>query len=139
EGIGGRDSRTARVRVAAGDVVERDELLAALVESGYERVGGTVDERGQVSARGDVVDVFPTTGREPIRIELFGDEVERVSAFSSLTQRSLRDLGRVAIYPAQELLDEDGAAVFADDDGDAESPAGLGSLVRGRLSARDVV
>jgi transcription-repair coupling factor (superfamily II helicase) len=139
ERIGGRDSRTAPVRVAAGDIVERDELLAALVESGYERVGGTVDERGQVSARGDVVDVFPTTGREPIRIELFGDEVERVSAFSALTQRSLRDLGRVALYPAQELLDEDGAAAFADDDGAVEIPAGLVSLAPELLAAGAVV
>src|SRR4051794_4331944 len=139
ERIGGRDSRTAPVRVAAGDVIERDELLAALVESGYERVGGTVEERGQVSARGDVVDVFPATGREPIRIELFGDEVERVSAFSSLTQRSLRDLGRIAIYPAQELLDDDGAAVYADDEGAVEIPSGLVSLAPELLAAGAVV
>ncbi|MDX6376984.1 MAG: hypothetical protein QOE98_1287, partial [Gaiellaceae bacterium] len=135
ERIGGRDSRTAPVRVAVGDVVERDDLLAALVESGYERVGGTVDERGQVSARGDVVDVFPTTGREPIRIELFGDEVERVSAFSSLTQRSMRDLGRVAIYPATELLDIDGAASFADAEDGLEIPPGLVSLAPELLAA----
>ncbi|MEA2478123.1 MAG: hypothetical protein QOJ07_45, partial [Thermoleophilaceae bacterium] len=135
ERIGGRDSRTAPVRVAVGDVIERDDLLAALVESGYERVGGTVDERGQISARGDVVDVFPTTGREPIRIELFGDEVERVSAFSSLTQRSLRDLGRVAIYPAQELPEADGAAAFADADDGLEIPPGLVSLAPELLAA----
>ena len=135
ERIGGRDSRTAPVRVGVGDLIERDDLIAALVESGYERVGGTVDERGQVSARGDVVDVFPTTGREPIRIELFGDEVERVSAFSSLTQRSLRDLGHVAIYPAQELLDVDGAASFADADDGLEIPSGLVSLAPELLAA----
>ncbi len=135
ERIGGRDSRTAPVRVGVGDLIERDDLIAALVESGYERVGGTVDERGQVSARGDVVDVFPTTGREPIRIELFGDEIERVSAFSSLTQRSLRDLGHVAVYPAQELLDVDGAASFADSDDGLEIPPGLVSLAPELLAA----
>ncbi len=139
ERIGGRDSRTAPVRVGVGDLIERDDLIAALVESGYERVGGTVDERGQLSARGDVVDVFPTTGREPIRIELFGDEIERVSAFSSLTQRSLRDLGHVALYPAQELLDVDGAASFADADDGLEIPSGLVSLAPELLAAGAVI
>ena len=68
-----------------------DELVEPLVEAGYERVD-TVEERGEVSVRGGLVDVFPTTGREPLRIELFGDEVERLSAFSVFTQRSLREL-----------------------------------------------
>ena len=52
--------------------------------------------------RGGLVDVFPTTGREPVRVEFFGDHVERLSAFSVFTQRSLRDLAEVLIHPAAE-------------------------------------
>ena len=59
--------------------------------AGYERVE-RVEERGQFAVRGGIVDVFPSTGREPVRIELFGDEVESIRAFSAFTQRALRPL-----------------------------------------------
>ena len=52
--------------------------------------------------RGGLVDVFPTTGREPLRIELFGDEIEQIRAFSPFTQRALRTVERATIYPAAE-------------------------------------
>ena len=58
---------------------------------GYERVE-RVEERGQFAVRGGLVDVFPTTGREPLRIELFGDEIESIRAFSPFTQRALREV-----------------------------------------------
>ncbi len=111
-----RERRSMPVRVARGEQVERDDLLRALVRAGYERVGGRVEERGQVSVRGDVVDVFPTTGREPLRIELFGDEIERISAFSALTQRSLRDLPAATVYPAREEADAVPTALLADEE-----------------------
>ena len=60
---------------------------------GYERVE-RVEERGQFAVRGGLVDVFPTTGREPLRIELFGDEIEAIRAFSPFTQRALREVER---------------------------------------------
>jgi transcription-repair coupling factor (superfamily II helicase) len=136
ERIAARDDRPVAVEVAPGDRIERDDLIADLVHAGYERVQGTVEERGQISVRGDVVDVFPTTGREPIRVELFGDEVERVSVFSSLTQRSLRSLTHAVIQPARELVDVDEAAGFAtaEDEG-IPIPAGLVSLVPELLAA----
>ena len=52
--------------------------------------------------RGGLVDVFPTTGREPLRIELFGDEIEQIRAFSPFTQRALRQVEEATIYPAAE-------------------------------------
>ena len=134
-----RDRRPSPVVVSANDVIDRDDLIAALVGAGYERVGGMVEERGQLSARGDVVDIFPTTGREPIRVELFGDAVERVSVFSSLTQRSLRDLDRATIHPAGERLDGDPAASFATDQDDAAVPDGLASLAPELLAAGPVI
>ncbi len=121
-----RERRPVQVRIERGALVDRDELLAELVAAGYERVAGTVEDRGQVSARGDVVDIFPTTGREPIRVELFGDEIERVSVFSNLTQRSLRDLDAAVVQPAGEERPgaTDGSAYGTDEDEHAV-PAGL--------------
>src|SRR6185312_10333791 len=72
-----------------------------LASAGYERVE-RVEERGQFAVRGGLVDVFPTTGREPFRIELFGDEVEQIRAFSPFTQRALRTVDGATIYPAGE-------------------------------------
>jgi transcription-repair coupling factor (superfamily II helicase) len=139
ERIPPRSRRPARVSIRTGDVVERDDLLRALVAIGYDRTGGTVEERGQVSARGDVVDIFPTTGREPIRVELFDDEVERVSAFSSLTQRSLRDLDRVVLYPAVEALADDPAAAFGVESDQVPVPPDLVPVVPELLAAGPVV
>ncbi|MGI9116114.1 MAG: transcription-repair coupling factor, partial [Gaiellales bacterium] len=102
ERLPGRGARPQGLRVATGDAHDRDDLVARLVAMGYERVEGAVDERGQVSVRGDLVDVFPTTGGEPVRIELFGDEVERLSSFSTLTQRSLRAVEAVTVHPASD-------------------------------------
>ncbi len=133
-----RAQRPAPIVIDAASDRDRDSLIEELVEAGYERVGGTVEERGQISARGDVVDIFPTTGREPIRVELFGDEVERLSAFSGLTQRSLRPLRTVTIQPARELLDEP-SRPFADEIDGEPLPVDLQSLVPELLAAGAVV
>ncbi len=69
--------------------------------AGYERVE-RVEERGQFAVRGGLVDVFPTTGREPFRIELFGDEIEQVRVFSPFTQRALREVDHATIFAASE-------------------------------------
>ena len=69
--------------------------------AGYERVE-QAEERGQFAVRGGIVDVFPSTGREPLRIELFGDEIESVRAFSPFTQRALHAVREALVYPAAE-------------------------------------
>src|SRR5438045_523111 len=78
-----------------------DGLGESLALAGYERVE-RVDDRGQFAVRGGIVDVFPTTGREPLRIEFFGDEVESVRAFSPFTQRALHPVAEATLYPAAE-------------------------------------
>src|SRR5205809_6207293 len=78
-----------------------DDLAERLALAGYERVD-RVQERGQFAVRGGLVDVFPTTGRDPLRIELFRDEVEALRAFSPFTQRTLHDVPRAVVYPAAE-------------------------------------
>ncbi|HTS72818.1 MAG TPA: transcription-repair coupling factor [Gaiellaceae bacterium] len=78
-----------------------EALAEQLALAGYERVD-RVQERGQFAVRGGLVDVFPTTGRDPLRVELFGDEVEAVRAFSPFTQRALHEVERAVVYPAAE-------------------------------------
>ncbi|MGE5274816.1 MAG: transcription-repair coupling factor [Verrucomicrobiota bacterium] len=93
--------RPRRLELAVGDEPGIDALAAGLALAGYERVD-RVEERGQFAVRGGIVDVYPTTGRDPLRVELFGDEIEAVRAFSPFTQRALRPLERAVVYPAAE-------------------------------------
>jgi hypothetical protein len=95
-----RRSRGAAGRAAAGGAAVR-RVTHALAEAGYERAG-TVEERGQFSVRGGLPDIFPSTGREPVRAEFFGDSLERLSAFSAFTQRRCADLDHVVVHPAVE-------------------------------------
>src|SRR6266487_7070034 len=92
-------ARPEPVRVAPGNELALDDLVEALALAGYERVE-RADERGQFAVRGGLVDVFPTTGREPLRIEFWGDEIEQMRAFSPFTQRALHPVGTAVIYPA---------------------------------------
>ena len=101
EGLPPLAARPAPLRVAPGDEPGIDALAEHLASAGYERVE-RVEERGQFAVRGGLVDVFPTTGREPLRIELFGDEVEQIRAFSPFTQRALRQVDEATVYPAAE-------------------------------------
>jgi len=137
ERLPGRATRPVGLRVARGESHDRDALVGRLVAMGYERVEGSVDERGQVSVRGDVVDVFPTTGREPARIELFGDEVERVSTFSTLTQRSLGAVDAVVVHPARDGDAGDVAERLGDEG--PRLPEGLVSLAPELISAGPLV
>jgi transcription-repair coupling factor (superfamily II helicase) len=101
EGLPPVAERPAPLRVAQGDEPGIDALVEHLASAGYERVE-RVEERGDFAVRGGLIDVFPTTGREPLRIELFGDEIEQIRAFSPFTQRALRTIDRAVVYPAAE-------------------------------------
>jgi transcription-repair coupling factor (superfamily II helicase) len=97
EGMPPADERPKPIRLPD----DADELTERLALAGYERVE-RAEERGQFAVRGGIVDVFPTTGREPLRIELFGDEIESIRAFSPFTQRTLHSVDEAVIYPALE-------------------------------------
>jgi transcription-repair coupling factor (superfamily II helicase) len=109
------DARPAPISLTPGEEVSLEQLSESLALAGYERVD-RADERGQFAVRGGLVDVFPTTGREPLRVEFWGDEIEQIRAFSPFTQRALHQVEAAGIYPAVErrldqveptLLDED--------------------------------
>src|SRR5947208_12367503 len=94
-------ARPEPIALSRAEAPGLDALAQRLALAGYERVD-RVQERGQFAVRGGLVDVFPTTGRDPLRIELFGDEIEAVRAFSPYTQRALHDVDQAVIYPAAE-------------------------------------
>ncbi|MFL5949706.1 MAG: transcription-repair coupling factor [Gaiellaceae bacterium] len=108
-------ARPQRIEVAAGEAPGLDALAEKFALAGYERVD-RVQERGQFAVRGGLIDVFPTTGREPLRIELFGDEIEAVRAFSPFTQRALHEVGGAVIYPAIERRHDLREPSLPDDD-----------------------
>jgi transcription-repair coupling factor (superfamily II helicase) len=91
------------VAVRAGQTVDRDALVEALVGIGYRREY-QVEARGEVAVRGSIVDVYPVTDDHPVRIDLWGDEVDRLSAFAVADQRSTHEVESVSIFPARELL-----------------------------------
>jgi transcription-repair coupling factor (superfamily II helicase) len=91
--------------IQKGALIDLDEAADKLVACGYERVD-QVDERGQFAIRGDILDVYPATEERAVRCELFDVEVERLTFFSTFTQRSLEEAERIEIAPAAELAPE---------------------------------
>ena len=93
--------------LSVGDVIDRDELLEKLVNMLYER--NTLDfKRGTFRAKGDTIEIIPVYERKNgIRIELFGDEVERISEFDTLTGVILSDKKSVSIFPASHFVTSD--------------------------------
>ncbi|MBI2711506.1 MAG: transcription-repair coupling factor [Bdellovibrio sp.] len=94
--------------LAIGESVSsREALLTRLESMGYEKVE-TVEDRGSFAARGDIIDLFPPQTRFPIRVELFGDQIERIREFDPDSQRALSEpkasLSKITIPPAREVL-----------------------------------
>ena len=100
---------TAPIVIRPGQQVDVAELLPQLVAMGYRREH-QVEHRGEFAVRGGIVDVFPSTADVPVRIDLWGDEVDRLTAFSVSDQRSSHDLRAVALYGCRELVAHPGAA-----------------------------
>ncbi len=86
-----------------GARVHQDELLRELLSLGYDPVT-EVAGRGEFARRGGLVDVFPSAAPLPIRIEMFGDEIDSMRVFDPTDQRSLRPIEEVALLPASEFL-----------------------------------
>ena len=78
-----------------------------LTAMGYERVG-QVEGSGQFAVRGGILDIFPLTEENPVRIELWGDEIDSIRSFDVESQRSIENLERIRIYPAGEFIADDG-------------------------------
>lgn len=103
------------IRLEYGKTLSLDDTVRELVAAGYVRTE-TVDNAGQFAVRGGIIDIFPPCGRYidmngnavseklPLRIELFGDEIDRMGMFETETQRITENLDFAEIMPARELL-----------------------------------
>jgi transcription-repair coupling factor (superfamily II helicase) len=86
------------VNLAKGDEVNTADMARSLARLGYEKVT-LVESEGQWSQRGDIVDVFPVAAELPVRLELFGDELDQMREFDPTTQRSLDRIEQLVLTP----------------------------------------
>ena len=89
--------------IAVGDVYDRSEIIAKLIFMQYERNDIEFD-RGQFRVRGDVIEINPVHGTPPIRIELFGDEIDAISLIDKVTGKKKESLKRYMIFPAKHFV-----------------------------------
>lgn len=92
-----------RFKLTVGDTVDTEQLYARLVSAGYSRCEQT-DGKGQFSVRGGIIDIFPTGYEAPVRIELWGDEIDGIAYFDLDTQRRGETVEEVFIAPTREVL-----------------------------------
>jgi len=98
--------------LAKGGTVDLEALLLSLGRTGYSRAE-QVMEPGEYAVRGGLVDVFPPGHDDPLRLDLFGDEVESIRVFDPVTQRTIGDVARIVLKPMSELtLDDDSIGRF---------------------------
>ncbi len=98
--------RTITVRTT----LDRQGLIADLQRAGYGRTQ-VVEDPGTFAVRGAILDLYPSAYRHPVRIELFGDEVEGLRLFDAASQRTLRPIEQVEIHPVRETVLTEGADV----------------------------
>jgi excinuclease ABC subunit B len=103
-GIGSKEDYEALVQqVHVGMTISRDQLLCRLVDLQYSR-NDVAFERGQFRVRGDVVELRPSWTEEGLRIEFFGEEIERLSRFEPLTGERMETPQSVVIFPAKQFV-----------------------------------
>ena len=102
------------ITIANDSSIEEKALTCQLVKMGYERAA-EVEAGGQFAVRGGIIDIFPLTEDNPVRLELWGDEVESLRSFDVGSQRSIENLDSVVIYPATDMVisEEDKEKGFA--------------------------
>ena len=97
------DWASHRIVFRPGDSHDMDLLAKKLVSTGYLR-SSMAEEPGQFAIRGGIIDIFGLTDENPVRVEFWGDEVDRISSFDPETQRSVGSLDEAVIYPAASLI-----------------------------------
>ncbi|GJG88390.1 UvrABC system protein B [Gemmatimonadetes bacterium T265] len=95
--------RKRMVQLERGQRVSRDDVLRQLVGIQYQR-NDVAFERGTFRVRGDTVEILPAYEEQGVRVELWGDEVERLSKINPLTGETIATLERAAIYPAKHFI-----------------------------------
>ena len=109
---------SATYTASIGQYIELDSLLGFLSRNGYQR-SGTVREAGEFAVRGGIVDIFPPGAELPLRLDLFGDELEGVRTFDPLSQRAVAQVDALKLGPVSEI--------FLDDESIMQFRGGYGS------------
>ncbi|HEX5578572.1 MAG TPA: CarD family transcriptional regulator, partial [Candidatus Limnocylindria bacterium] len=117
-----------RLQVRVGERINQTTLLGSLVAAGYD-IAVEVSGVGEFAARGGIVDVWPPGAAEPVRIDLFGDEVESIRGFDPVTQASRRRLEEVVLLPAGEFLPVEGWAALPE-----QAPRHLSEVLQADLA-----
>jgi transcription-repair coupling factor (superfamily II helicase) len=94
------------LRLREGQEIQRDSLVEDLEKAGYRKVP-MVEAVGEYSVRGAIVDAYPITTLDPIRLEFWGDTIESVRSFDILDQRSIADLGSARLLPVSFPIRDD--------------------------------
>ena len=97
------DYRESLVFLDVGQIIRRDELLRHLIDIQYER-NDYEFIRGKVRVRGDTIEVYPAYAQSAVRIELFGDEIEKIIEFNPVDGKKITELSKIAIYPAKHFI-----------------------------------
>ena len=115
--------RKSEIRIRSGQTIDRDALVASLEKAGYEVVP-RVAERGHIAVRGGILDLFGFQHLRPVRLELFGDEIESIRAFDLDAQTSVEaledctllgaEISDTHLVPFSELLEKQDRLVLSD-------------------------
>lgn len=120
--------------VAAGETLDQAFLMELLVANGYSRTD-TVMEPGEFATRGGIFDLFPAAESEPVRLDLFGDEVENIRRFDVTTQRSTEAIDRLILRPVAEFaLDAASVSRFRTGYREAFGSAAMGDVLYENVS-----
>ncbi|WP_084419088.1 transcription-repair coupling factor [Henriciella litoralis] len=95
--------KAASFSMVVGEEIREEALTDYLSINGYIRTS-TVSERGEFAIRGGIIDIYPPTSPEPIRLDLFGDTLDQLKAFDPETQVSTRSLTSAVLAPVSEIL-----------------------------------
>lgn len=97
--------RDQMVTLVKGQKIDRDDILRSLVRIQYGR-NDVSFERGTFRVRGDTVEIFPAYEEQGVRVEMWGNEIERISKINVLTGETIAALERAAVYPAKHFVTE---------------------------------
>jgi transcription-repair coupling factor (superfamily II helicase) len=89
--------------ISSGDTLNRDDFCSRLISGGYKRES-LVEEKGEFSIRGSIIDIFPPAEQKPLRLEMFGDDIESIRMFDGSSQRSISATDAFIVPPAREVI-----------------------------------
>ncbi|MCI6151979.1 MAG: transcription-repair coupling factor [Fusobacterium perfoetens] len=95
--LGEYTDRGEALSFSCGDSLSLKDIEEKLIESGYTK-NYIIENKMEYSIRGDILDIYPLNMENPIRIELFGDEIDRITEFDSYTQRSIGEKDKILLY-----------------------------------------